>query len=256
LSLGTVARSERPPSLADAGSLRPDVVDRLAAVRPGRPPVLWVRRIDLGAALAIDSVAAGHLTPTERLRADRGTDAVRRRRILLRAGLRQFLGELLGLPPAAVPLIEQAGRPLLDGSLGFLHVSCSAAGKVGLVAIAAGTPVGIDVEVHRDGDALVASDEGWLCPAEERQLRRVPPDQRRQAATRCWTQKEAVLKGLGVGLDRHPRTVATPMAATGRVGEWWTVPVPVATGHVASAAIRTELDDVTLLVEDMTVGEA
>jgi 4'-phosphopantetheinyl transferase len=256
VSLGTVARSERSRGRSSALPLRPDVVDRLAAVRPGQPPALWVRRIDLCATRGVESVAAGHLTATERLRADRGTDAVRRRRILLRAGLRQFLGELLALPPAAVPLTEQAGRPLLGGSLGFLHVSCSAGGQVGLVAIAAGTPVGIDVEAHRDGDALVASDEGWLCPAEERQLRRLPPDQRRQAATRCWTQKEAVLKGLGVGLNRHPRTVRTPMAVTGRVGEWWTVPVPVATGHVASAAIRTELDDVTLVVEDMTVGEA
>jgi 4'-phosphopantetheinyl transferase len=215
---------------------------------------LWVRRIDLGATRGVESVAAGHLTATERLRVDQGTDAVRRRRILLRGGLRQFLGELLGLPPAGVPLIEQAGRPLLGGALGFLHVSCSAAGSVGLVALTAGTPVGIDVEPHRDEDALAASDEGWLCPAEERQLHELAPAHRRLAATRCWTQKEAVVKGLGLGLHRHPRTVRTPMAASGRIGEWWIVPVPVATGHVASAALHTSLDDVALVIEDMTVG--
>jgi 4'-phosphopantetheinyl transferase len=66
--------------------------------------------------------------------------------------------------------------------------------------------------------------------------------------------KEAVLKGLGLGLRQHPATVPTPVADAGQVGQWWVAPVPVAAGHVAAVALRTPLDGFDALIEDMTVG--
>jgi 4'-phosphopantetheinyl transferase len=222
------------------------------------PPVrstLLIRRIDLGGVRAVDSVAASHLTTAEIRRADHGVPAVRHRRVMLRAGLRQFLGELLGVPPSRVPLLEDDGRPYLPGALGELRISCSAGGRAGLVAVAPGWPVGVDVEMLDADGARSAFAEGWLCPSEERLLRRLPRSRRPEAVTRCWPQKEAVLKGLGVGLRRHPRTVRTPVAASGRIERWWVVPVPVGPDHVASAAVGTSVDDVDLSVEDMTVGD-
>jgi 4'-phosphopantetheinyl transferase len=218
-------------------------------------PTLWIRRIDLGDVRDVDSVAASHLTVAENRRSDQGVPAVRSRRVLLRAGLRQFLGELLGVPPARVPVLEDGGRPYLPGALGQLRISCSAGGRIGLVAVAPGRPVGVDVEVLDVDGARAAFSEGWLCPAEERLLRQLAPSRRPEAVTRCWTQKEAVLKGLGLGLHRHPRTVRTPVSASGRTEGWRIVPVPVDTGHVASAAVGTNSDDVDLFIEDMTVGE-
>lgn len=217
-------------------------------------PGAWVWRVDLSDDARRDVLALTHLNERERRRASAGTGPVRSRRILLRAALRQALGDLLDLPPAAVPLLEDAGRPLVDTHLG-LHVSCSASGRVGLVAISQVCEVGVDVQEHRDEDALAAEDEGWLAPAEELALRRLGPGSRRLAVTRCWTQKEAVLKGLGVGLRRPPATVVTPVAETGRIGDWAVQPVPVPVGHVASIVVRTDLDEVPLVVRDSTVGE-
>jgi 4'-phosphopantetheinyl transferase len=217
-------------------------------------PAAWVWRIDLADDSRHEAVAVTHLHDRERRRASVGIGAVRRRRILLRAALRQGLGELLDLPPAAVPLVEDAGHLLLDDDTD-LHVSCSASGRVGLVAVVAGCEVGVDVQEHREADARTAAAEGWLAPAEELALRLLPPVVRPLAVTRCWTQKEAVLKGLGVGLHRRPVTVVTPVTETGRIGDWAVRPVPVAPGHVASVAVRTPLDEVGLVVRDMTVGE-
>jgi 4'-phosphopantetheinyl transferase len=242
VSAGAITRAEADPRRAHAR-------------RPERPEI-WLRRIDLGDVRAVESVARTHLTAAETRRADQGVPAVRNRRVLLRAGLRQFLGELLDVAPPQVPLLEDDGRPHLPGSLGELGISCSASGRVGLVAVAPGRPVGVDVELHRDDLAGAAAAEGWLCPAEERLLGRLTPSVRPHAVTRCWTQKEAVLKGLGLGLRRHPRTVRTPVAEHGRIETWWLLPVAVAPGHVASAAVGTTADDVDLFVEDMTVGDS
>jgi 4'-phosphopantetheinyl transferase len=215
---------------------------------------VWVWRIDLGDDSRQEAVAVTHLHARERRRASAGTGAVRRRRILLRAALRQVLGNLLDLPPTAVPLIEDAGRPLVDG-YPALSLSCSASGRVGLVAISAGRELGVDVQEHRDDEARAAAGEGWLAPAEELALRRLPATARLHATTRCWTQKEAVLKGLGVGLHRRPVTVLTPVAENGRIGDWAVRSVPVPTGHVASIAVRTPLDEIALVVWDLTVGD-
>jgi 4'-phosphopantetheinyl transferase len=225
----------------------------LPSPEPEREPAAWIWRIDLADDRRQEFVAEMHLSESERRRARRGTGAVRRRRILLRAGLRQALGGLLDLPPAEVPLVEDDGRPRVGGDRD-LHVSCSASGRVGVVAIVAGSEVGIDVQTVEE-DPRAALTEGWLAPDEESGLRRLRSTDRATAVTRCWTQKEAVLKGLGLGLRQRPATVVTPMAEAGRVGEWVIRPVPVPPGHVASVAIRTRLDEIGLVIRDMTVGE-
>lgn len=239
--VATTAR--RPPC---AWSMRP-------FPEPGRAPTAWLWRIDLADERQHEAVAVTVLVDRERQRASRGTETVRRRRILLRAGLRQALGELLNQDPADVSLIEDDGRPLLEDQPD-VHVSCSASGRVGLIAVVAGCEVGVDVEKHYEGDARAAAAEGWLAPAEEWALRRLPSAERPLAATRCWTQKEAVLKGLGLGLRQRPSTVVTPMAEIGRIGDWVTHPVPVPANYIATVVVRTPMDDVRLVIRDMTVG--
>jgi 4'-phosphopantetheinyl transferase len=157
---------------------------RTPVPEPEPVPIAWIWRIDLADDRRQESVAATHLHDSERERAARGTGAVRRRRILLRAALRQALGELLVLPPADVPLVEDDGRPLVGGDR-QLHISCSASGRVGLVAIVAGSEVGIDVQEHHEQDARAASVEGWLAPAEELALGRLPAAGRPLAVTRA-----------------------------------------------------------------------
>ncbi|WP_209305554.1 4'-phosphopantetheinyl transferase superfamily protein, partial [Blastococcus sp. CT_GayMR20] len=177
----------------------------------------------------------------ERARAARALPAVGRRRTLLRAALRHVLGGALGVPARDVPIAVDDGRPYLVGPAGHpdLRFSCSASEGIGLIALADSALLGIDVERHRDEHALEAFADGWLTATEVRTVAGLPTADRLRAVTRCWTQKEAVLKACGVGLRRDPGTVETPVSVTGRSGEWTLAPVAVPEGFVASLAVRT-----------------
>jgi len=192
------------------------------------------------------------LTDAEADRADAGIPSVRRRRILLRAGLRRVLGGLLGLPADRVPLAVDRGRPYLTGPAGALQVSCSASGPVGLVAVVSGAAVGVDVQGHDAAQAGQAFAEDWLTPRERAGLAVLPTADRLVAVTRCWTQKEAVLKGLGVGLLRSPASVETPVSPSGRSGEWALAPVAVPAGHLAGIAVHTSSSSLPVRVAELT----
>jgi 4'-phosphopantetheinyl transferase len=181
------------------------------------------------------------LTAPERAHADRGTPPVAARRARLRAALREAAGEVLGLPPAEVPLSPPPGRPRLTGpAAGGLDVSCSASAGLGLVAVASGARVGVDVERVRPLRLADAVAEGWLSDAERAAVAALPAEERPAVLTRCWTQKEAVLKGLGTGLRTDPATVVTPSAGRGpgRVGDWDVRSLDLPEGWVGSVALR------------------
>jgi len=202
---------------------------------------VWV--VDFGDPRWDVDAAVARLSPAERERADRGAPPVRFRRVLLRSALRQVLGGLLDVPPAAVPISSVDGRPVVGGTRRDrrLQVSCSASGSIGLVGVAAGTAIGVDVEQVGDEDVADALAEGWLSPAESLLVERLAPGDRARALTRAWVHKEAVLKAQGVGLRADPGALVTPIADRGRVGRWFLAPVPVTGGAVASVAAARSL---------------
>lgn len=203
--------------------------------RTGAAPL--VRSVDLGDPRWDVEVASTVLTEGERARAARGTPAVRRRRILVRAGLRRVLAELLDVPATAVEIRSDQGRPVLPAT--DLQVSCSASGEVALLAVARGC-VGVDVQRHREEDVRDAAEEGWLAAAESAAIAALPENERAEAVTRAWTQKEAVLKARGTGMRRPPVDVVTPGSPRGVVGSLHLMPVPVRPGYVASLAVGPE----------------
>jgi 4'-phosphopantetheinyl transferase len=220
--------------------------ERAATVRGAE----WVRvvRVDLAVPTDVVAAAVRCLSPSERVRAERGTPPVFRRRVLVRAALRAELGEILGTSPGEVPLVERDGRPELapGQTVGDLDANCSASADLGLVAVACGARVGVDIERLADPaparaeDPLDAAvDEGWLAPGEVSAIRMLSPGEREVALSRCWTQKEAVLKGDGVGLRIPPSTVVTPVRSHGRSGQWKLLAVDVPDGYVASLALRS-----------------
>ena len=202
---------------------------------PGTVPI-W--QLDLGDPAWDVAEVAQCLSVAEHARADRGTSAVRRRRVLVRGGLRRVLGSLLGRRAADVPLLEDRGRPYLAPSDAGPQVSCSASGDVALIAVAEAGRIGIDVERHDTG-AAAAADEDWLTATELAALSGLSGSDLVVATTRCWTQKEAVLKASGLGLTRSPATVGTPVGTPARIDGWWVTDVPVRAGHVASLARET-----------------
>ena len=209
--------------------------DRTADVRRDQagPVRLWL--VDLDVAGDRLARAERDLTPAERERARRGTPAVHRRRVVLRASLRRLLAAELDLEPERVPLLRTpAGRPELPDS--DLDLSCSADGDLGLVAVATGVRVGVDVERVAPWTTDVL-EEGWLSPRERAALRAMPPSARPAALTSGWTQKEAVLKGRGTGLAGHPASVTTTLGPFRACIDGWDVrPVAVPPGRVASVA--------------------
>ncbi|MGY1692656.1 4'-phosphopantetheinyl transferase family protein [Geodermatophilus sp. SYSU D01105] len=200
-----------------------------------------VRLVDLAADDDAVSRSAASLSREELARARRGTPPVHRRRVLLRAALRAVLAEELGTAPDRVPLTTTAaGRPrlALDGT--GLDANCSASGALGLVAVGRGRRVGVDVERVAPWHPGVL-DEGWLCASERRALTLLSPAARAVAATRAWTQKEAVLKARGTGLRDDPAATVTVIGrADGVVAGWPVSPVPVPDGWVASLASAPE----------------
>jgi 4'-phosphopantetheinyl transferase len=203
---------------AEAGS--GPVGPRFVRFRRGTPPAaprLRVRRLDL-------SAIAG---PAER-------------RSAVRAALRELLGETLGLAPADVPLAERPGRPALGASAGRpdLDMNCSTSGDVGLVAVVRRGRVGIDVQRILEEDVATACAEGWLADTERDRIAALPRHDQARALTRAWAQKEAVLKGRGVGLRADLAATLTLPGESGRLAEWFLAPVPVPPGYVACIAYR------------------
>jgi 4'-phosphopantetheinyl transferase len=216
----------------------PAAAARARAVPPPDGDRVALRLVDLaldGPALA-DAQAV--LAPAELARARRGTAQVHRRRVGLRAALRSLLGDELAMPPAAVPLAAgPAGQPVLAGRAPRLHVSCSASGDLGVVALGRGRRIGVDVEglVPWSADVL---EERWLCPGERRALVALPEADRPLATARAWTQKEAVLKARGTGLREDPAGIRTPLGQPdGVVAGWRVREIPVPGGWVASLAV-------------------
>jgi len=118
-----------------------------------------------------------------------------------------------------------------------LDASCSASGPLGVVAVGRGHRVGVDVERVAPWTPDVL-DEGWLDGSERLALTRLPVGARPLAVTRAWTQKEAVLKARGTGLQDDPAATVTVVGqAEGLVAGWTVRDVPVPDGWVASLAV-------------------
>jgi len=217
------------------------------ATRPGTIPStiggVEIRLVDLASDDHAVARAESSLTPAEVARARRGAPAVHRRRVLLRAALRSALGAELGMDPAAVPLgTSPVGRPFVPAAVTgpAVDVSCSASGALGVVAVGRACRIGVDVETVAPWSAEVL-EEAWLSHGERLALTRLPAAHRAVAATRSWTQKEAVLKAAGTGLRGDPAAVITPIGqADGVVAGWEIHALPVPDGWVASLAVRPD----------------
>lgn len=110
------------------------------------------------------------------------------------------------LPFPARTRRDPSGRPRLEPApRGTFDLSCSSTQGRMVVAVSAGALVGVDVEhVRREwaDDALLSE----TLSDEELTLVRGLPDPE-LGFFHAWCRKEAVLKGIGVGLLEHPRRV-------------------------------------------------
>ncbi|MDQ0961699.1 4'-phosphopantetheinyl transferase [Streptomyces sp. B4I13] len=194
------------------------------------------------------------LDPVERGRHDETAAPADRARFLVGCALsRLLLGELLGLPPADVPLRRVCprcggphGKVRLDmpGAPAPYDFSVTHSGALVGVAVSSDGAVGLDVE---DGEApldVEGAARTALSGTELAALHALPPAQRRPAFLRVWTRKEAVLKALGVGLRMPLRGLeVSPPEAPPAVLAWPPPPTVPPDRHPADLRMADLLVD-------------
>ena len=124
-----------------------------------------------------------------------------RRSIVARGTLRMLLGRRLGRDPRDLRfVVGQQGKPALrDRELEF---NVSHSGDRVAIAMAAGTPVGIDIEREQPRMTdLVVLARRFFSPVEALEVERADADAATRVFFTIWTAKEAVIKAVGGGLS-------------------------------------------------------
>lgn len=172
---------------------------------------LWQFPLDSGPEAVNAALAV--LSPDERARFRQfGNSRLAAAFAIRRAARRMILARYLGTGPSEVPIRDaRSGKPGLPG-LPDLHFNTSHSGDLGILAVASRFPVGADVERVRPIDAK-ALGARILSPSERLEFDHVEPDAHAAGLFRVWTAKEALVKGIGVGLDlRDLPLIGTPIA--------------------------------------------
>lgn len=179
-------------------------------------------------------------------------EADRVRSIVSRGLLRRYLASYLNVSPETPILATTAHeKPYLrnPGLYNRLHFNVSHSGDHVLIAFSTTYRVGIDVEKvepQRISDDLTRT---CFTDRELATWHRLAPDSRAQRFFQSWAQKEAYMKGLGLGLSLEPREVEVSdnpcvelparLDAYGEmVGPWLVVNADV--GSDAAAALAVE----------------
>jgi 4'-phosphopantetheinyl transferase len=174
---------------------------------------LWQFPLDGGPAAV--NAALAFLDPGERARFRQfawaelaGAFAIRR------AARRIILARYLGVDPSDVKTCDAAsGKPVLSGKSAGLHFSASHSKDRGILAVTPRFPIGADVERRRPIDTRALAGR-VLSPLERIELDGAEPEDRGAGIFCAWTAKEALVKGIGVGLDLSDLPlISLPIAA-------------------------------------------
>jgi 4'-phosphopantetheinyl transferase len=155
------------------------------------------------------------LTPDERTRSARFQFARDQQRFIVARGvLRSLLGRYLQTEPSQIRFVyNEFGKP--DLSLEFasrLKFNLSHSAGLALIAIAAASHVGVDLEYIRTQSDYVDIARHFFSAAEVGYLTRLPSQLCAETFLSCWTKKEAYLKARGQGLAVPLNSFSVPLA--------------------------------------------
>ena len=177
------------------------------------------------------------LSPDERSRAERLLAPQKAADFSVARGrLRQILGNYLNLPPAELTFSYGIkGKPALNPDLSSdLSFNLSHSGDWGLLAVAAGSAVGVDLEQI---DPLIDCRKiaaQFFNPQEIYSFNNYPERRKLRGFYRLWTSKEARLKRFGFGFSADP---ATDKACQ----EERTAAFPLGKNYLAAISTSTEI---------------
>ncbi|HUS35908.1 MAG TPA: 4'-phosphopantetheinyl transferase superfamily protein [Verrucomicrobiae bacterium] len=143
-----------------------------------------------------------------------------------RTALRLLLASYLKANPEKIEFVYgPSGKPATPNSPVSFNLAHS--GPHALLGFTLGQQLGVDVEEIREIDDMPAVAQISFSPGEFRRWQALPPDQKTRAFYRCWTRKEAYLKGTGEGISQRLHTFEVafeagepPAILSGAVGTW------------------------------------
>jgi len=148
------------------------------------------------------------LAPNELIRADRLRDQRLRQRFVAGRGfLRETVAHYLEIEPNHIYLAaNEHGKPYLpyipESYSRLPRFNLSHAGDLVLLAISGCCELGVDLEAMHDALPFLDMTKLVFSTREQEQLANLPSHLQREAFYRCWTRKEAYLKGRGLGFTK------------------------------------------------------
>lgn len=196
----------------------------------------------------------GFLAPDELARAGRLRDGqVSNRFVAGRGMLREILGGYLGLAPGLLNLAAgENGKPKLAAEQGEngLCFNLSHAGDLALLAVSGDCELGIDLEKMHDDLPFQGMAAQFFSTREQSELFSLPAESRLDAFYRCWTRKEAYLKGCGSGfsepanncdvslLPGQPPALLQHRLPPDEAARWTLMDLTAPDGYYAAIAVR------------------
>lgn len=146
------------------------------------------------------------LSPDELSRANRLLARQARNRFVAGRGfLRITLAHYLDLDPEALLLNHgEQGKPYLAGIYGEkgLKFSLSHTGNRAILAVTSHYEIGVDLEEVKDNIPFQDMARRYFSHREQTELFSLPAHMQLAAFYRCWTRKEAYMKGCGTGFSQ------------------------------------------------------
>jgi 4'-phosphopantetheinyl transferase len=225
-----------------------------------RDNAVHVWRIPVAASAAQLSEFSHLLTGSEQARGSRFVREPDLQRFALgRAATRALLSRYLRRPAAGIDLVADAnGKLRLQSAAAadqpMIHFNLSHSGDWVVVAFSRACAVGIDVEATAERAASADLIAYVMGDREQQQLQSLPAARQRAGFFKCWTSKEAFMKGYGVGLtaalkdievcvdpDRPARLIGAPAEMHPQAWSLHTLAFPddyAGTLAVASASVE------------------
>lgn len=179
------------------------------------------------------------LSSSERCRARTFRSSVDRKRfVVARGSLRQILGVYLGVPAKHVRITYgRFGKPSLDPASSEVRFNLAHSRNFGLVAIANGRDVGVDIEyVDRKFPFLKVARLAFSS-VEYSRLSKLEPGLGSETFYRLWSRKEALLKAQGVGF-------APGYEPDGRT--WRVADLPLGPSYTAALAVEGSIENIRI----------
>ncbi len=172
--------------------------------------------------------------------------ADRTRYLIAHAALRSILAMYLSVQPGEIEFSSgPVGKPKLAHSFAGSEIefNLSHSGELALIAVTRGREVGVDVERIQQDFAFESIARRFFTSREVAALHALPPDLQREAFYKCWTSKEALMKGKGLGVSGSLDEVRIQLTATGlcvtpAVRGWSLTELTPTSGYTATLAVK------------------